>query len=138
VGFLKRPRMHGGRAAPHTDRPIVTAAGSAFLSGFVLSAGLIVAIGAQNAFVLRQGLKREHVGAVVLFCAAADAALICAGVAGLGALVAAMPRLTTVVAVAGALFLAGYGVMAFGRAMRPEAMDLSYRRAYLMISLRYG
>ena len=107
----------------------MTAIGSAFLSGFALSVGLIVAIGAQNAFVLRQGLKREHVGAVVLFCALADAALICAGVAGLGALVAAMPRLTTVVALAGALFLAGYGVMAFRRAARPEAMDLSGRTA---------
>ena len=62
----------------------MTAILSAFLSGFALSASLIMAIGAQNAFVLRQGLKREHVGPVVLFCAAGDAALICAGVAGVG------------------------------------------------------
>ena len=54
-----------------------------FAQGFVLGLGLIVAIGAQNAFVLRQGLRREHVGAVVLFCALADAALITAGVFGM-------------------------------------------------------
>jgi L-lysine exporter family protein LysE/ArgO len=54
-----------------------------FVQGLALSLGLIVAIGAQNAFVLRQGLRREHVGAVVLFCAVADAALIAAGVLGM-------------------------------------------------------
>ncbi|HQQ70491.1 MAG TPA: LysE family transporter, partial [Alicycliphilus sp.] len=53
---------------------------TAFLQGLALSLGLIVAIGAQNAFVLRQGLRREHVGSIVLFCAAADAALVVAGV----------------------------------------------------------
>lgn len=56
---------------------------SVFLQGFALGLGLIVAIGAQNAFVLRQGLRREHVGAVVLFCALADALLIAAGVFGM-------------------------------------------------------
>ncbi len=107
----------------------MTSALSALLSGFALSASLIMAIGAQNAFVLRQGLKREHVGPVVLFCAMADAALICAGVAGLGALLAAMPRLTTLVALGGAAFLFGYGVMSFRRAARPEAMTLSNQPA---------
>lgn len=65
-----------------------------FLSGFLLSAALIMAIGAQNLFVLRQGLKREHVGPVVLFCGGADALLIAAGVAGVGAFLAAIPQLT--------------------------------------------
>ena len=55
----------------------------AFVQGLVLSLGLIVAIGAQNAFVLRQGLRREHVGSVVAFCAVADALLVCAGVLGM-------------------------------------------------------
>lgn len=62
-----------------------------FLTGFGLSLGLIVAIGAQNAFVLRQGLRREHVGAVVAFCALADLALIAAGVAGLGTVLGRAP-----------------------------------------------
>ena len=59
----------------------------AFFTGFATSAALIIAIGAQNAFVLRQGIKREHVLAVVLVCALSDALLITLGVAGLGALV---------------------------------------------------
>ena len=57
---------------------------AAFATGAALSLGLIVAIGAQNAFVLRQGLRRQHVGAIVAFCALSDAALMVAGVAGLG------------------------------------------------------
>ncbi|HEX2018093.1 MAG TPA: LysE family transporter, partial [Aurantimonas sp.] len=65
---------------------------SAFLSGFALSAALIIAIGAQNLFVLRQGLRGEHVGPIVLFCGCADALLIVAGVAGLGAFLAAAPQ----------------------------------------------
>lgn len=56
---------------------------SVFIQGLVLCLGLIVAIGAQNAFVLRQGLRREHVGSVVLFCALADAVFITAGVLGM-------------------------------------------------------
>src|SRR3990167_1378890 len=62
----------------------------AYLQGFALSFGLIVAIGAQNAFVLRKGLRREHVGSVVLFCSVADAVLIMAGVYGM-ALARAVP-----------------------------------------------
>jgi len=62
---------------------LVSLALPVFVQGLVLSLGLIVAIGAQNAFVLRQGLRREHVGSVVLFCAVADAALIAAGVLGM-------------------------------------------------------
>jgi hypothetical protein len=63
-----------------------------FLQGFALGLGLIVAIGAQNAFVLRQGLRREHVGAVVAFCALADAALITAGVFGMARALWAIAR----------------------------------------------
>ena len=92
---------------------------SPFLSGFALSAALILAIGAQNAFVLRQGLRREHVGAIVLFCAIADATLIAVGVAGLGAALERLPGLTAALAFGGALFLGWYGIGALGRALRP-------------------
>ena len=61
---------------------------SAFITGFSIGLSLILAIGAQNVFVLRQGLKRQHVSAVVLFCATSDALLIAAGVGGLGLLLA--------------------------------------------------
>ena len=92
---------------------------SAFLTGFTLSLSLIVAIGAQNAFVLRQGLRREHVGAVVAVCALLDVALMAAGVFGLGALVQSSPRALTVIAWAGAAVLAVYGLQALKRALAP-------------------
>ena len=91
-------------------------------TGFLLSAALIAAIGAQNLFVLRQGLRREHVGAIVLFCGTADALLIMAGVAGVGAFLAAVPQLTTALALAGAAFLGWYGVRALRRMAASEAM----------------
>lgn len=100
----------------------MTSALTALASGFLLSAALIIAIGAQNLFVLRQGLRREHVGAVVLFCGAADALLIFAGVAGIGAFLAAVPGFTRLLALAGAGFLAWYGVRALRRMASPDAM----------------
>jgi L-lysine exporter family protein LysE/ArgO len=96
-----------------------------FASGFMLDAALIVAIGAQNLFVLRQGLRQEHVGPVVLFCAAADTVLVALGVMGLGTLLKALPALATVLTLGGALFLFVYGAGALRRAMRPEAMTAS-------------
>ncbi|MCD0418535.1 LysE/ArgO family amino acid transporter [Rubrivivax sp. JA1024] len=95
---------------------------SAWITGFSLSLALIVAIGAQNAFVLRQGLRREHVGPIVLFCAAMDALLIAAGVAGLGGVIGAAPVLTTLLTWGGAAFLAAYGLRALWRARRPGAL----------------
>jgi L-lysine exporter family protein LysE/ArgO len=94
----------------------------AAISGFFLGASLIIAIGAQNAFILRQGLIRSHVFILCLICAASDAALIAAGVGGLGTLVAQSPLLISVVTLGGAVFLAAYAAMAFGRAIRPKAM----------------
>ena len=88
--------------------------------GFGLS--LIVAIGAQNAFVLRQGLRREYVGGVVALCIASDAVLIAAGVAGLGALVSRAPDLLSGVRLLGALFLLGYAALAACRALRPGVL----------------
>ena len=93
----------------------MTDALSPFATGFALSAALIVAIGAQNLFVLRQGLKREHVGAIVLFCGSADAILIASGVGGMGAMLAAVPQLTQVLALGGAAFLGWYGIAALRR-----------------------
>jgi L-lysine exporter family protein LysE/ArgO len=91
-------------------------------SGFLLGGSLIIAIGAQNAFILRQGLLREHVFVLCLICSLADAALIATGVGGLGTLVASSPRLIMVVTGGGALFLACYAVLAFRRAMNPETL----------------
>ncbi|MGX5736143.1 LysE/ArgO family amino acid transporter [Bosea thiooxidans] len=101
----------------------------AFAKGFALSAGLIVAIGAQNMFVLRQGLKREHVWPVVLFCAAADASLIVAGVSGLGGALAAVPGLSLALGLGGAAFLAWYGVSALRRAASPSALVVEQQAA---------
>lgn len=95
---------------------------SAALYGFFLGASLIIAIGAQNAFVLRQGLIRNHVLIIVMICALSDAVLIAAGVAGVGTLIAQSPLLISVVTLGGALFLASYAFLAFKRAMRPDAM----------------
>lgn len=93
-----------------------------FVKGFVLSAALIVAIGAQNLYVLRQGLRREHVGAIVLFCGSVDSLLIAAGVAGLGAILELVPGLTLALTLGGAAFLAWYGVSALRRALHPATM----------------
>ena len=93
------------------------------MTGLVLSATLIVAIGAQNAFVLRQGLRREHVIAIVVFCILADFVLITAGVAGLAAVLGDAPLLTTILTVGGVIFLAIYGIRALINAWRPRSLD---------------
>lgn len=90
-----------------------------YFKGLALGLGLIVAIGAQNAFVLRQGLRREHVASVVLFCALADILLIGAGVLGMAQALGERPLLTRALALAGAAFLAWYGLLAFRRARTP-------------------
>ncbi|WP_207782593.1 LysE/ArgO family amino acid transporter [Phytoactinopolyspora limicola] len=100
-------------------------AAPALVVGFATGLSLIIAIGAQNAFVLRQGLRREHVLPVVLLCATADAALITAGIAGLGALITAYPQAMEVARYAGAAFVAGYGMLAVRRALRPQGMAAS-------------
>lgn len=84
-----------------------------FPSGFALGFSLILAIGAQNAFVLRQGVRREHVLATVLICAFSDAILIAAGVTGFGALAQAVPGLEWGMRLFGAIFLLFYGARAF-------------------------
>jgi L-lysine exporter family protein LysE/ArgO len=97
------------------------------LAGFAASAVLIIAIGAQNAFVLRQGLRREHVLPVVVVCAVSDLALISAGIAGLGAVVTARPEAVTAIRWVGAVFLFGYAALAAKRALRPGALAVTDR-----------
>jgi L-lysine exporter family protein LysE/ArgO len=106
-----------------TPQPSIVLAFPVFLQGLTLGLGLIVAIGAQNAFVLRQGLRREHVAGVVLFCAVADAVLIAAGVLGMAQALAQSPGLARVLALAGAVFLAAYGVQALRRSRRAQALE---------------
>ncbi len=96
-----------------------------FVQGLFLSLGLIVAIGAQNAFVLRQGLRREHVGSVVAFCALADALLITAGVLGMAQALGDRPLLARALALGGAAFLAVYGWQALQRARQANALDVT-------------
>lgn len=99
------------------------------VAGFALGASLIVAIGAQNAFVLKQGLRRNHVLAVVATCALIDAVLISAGVGGFGSLISAYPLATKGAALAGVLFLAVYGFGAFRSALRPAALHAAQGEA---------
>lgn len=94
----------------------------AAVAGFGLGISLILAIGAQNAFVLRQGLRREHVLAVVLVCALSDAVLVAAGVTGFGVLAERVPGLERVMRYGGAAFLLVYGARSFHAAWRGGAV----------------
>lgn len=96
---------------------------NAFGQGLALGLGLIVAIGAQNAFVLRQGLRREHVGSVVLLCAVADAVLIALGVWGMAQALGDRPTLALALSLGGAAFLAWYGWRAFGRVFQASRLQ---------------
>jgi L-lysine exporter family protein LysE/ArgO len=93
------------------------------VQGFGLGAGLIIAIGAQNAFVLRQGLKRHHVFATASLCTLCDATLIALGLGGLGAIISGSPTLVAVATWGGAAFLLYYGLRSFRSARTPSALD---------------
>ena len=95
----------------------------AALTGFATGLGLIIAIGAQNAFVLRQGLRREYVFPIVLFAALSDALLIIVGIAGLGALIQGFPIALEVIRYAGAAYLTWFGISALRRAMKPSTLE---------------
>jgi L-lysine exporter family protein LysE/ArgO len=95
-----------------------------FLAGLGVMYSLIIAVGAQNVFVLRQGLRREHVLPVVLICAASDAALVLVGTAGLGFLIAELPWLIVAARWLGGLSLVVYGLLAARRAWRAEGETL--------------
>lgn len=92
------------------------------LTGFLTMLTLIVAIGAQNAFVLRTGLTRHHVGLVVLVCALSDAVLVVAGVLGVGGVVTSHPGLLTWVRWIGAAYLVGYGLSCLRNARHPKSL----------------
>ncbi|MFD4753613.1 MULTISPECIES: LysE/ArgO family amino acid transporter [unclassified Streptomyces] len=109
---------------------------TATLAGFGTGMSLIVAIGAQNAFVLRQGARRQAVLAVVGICAASDAVLIALGVAGLGAVVTAWPVALTAVGLAGGGFLLCYGALAARRALRPAGEQALTARGAAVGSVR--
>lgn len=98
---------------------------SPLILGFIASFTLIAAIGAQNAFVLRQGIRREHVLPVVAMCTVSDIVLISAGIAGVGALIGAHPSALNIAKFGGALFLVGYGLLAARRAWRPSSLSPS-------------
>lgn len=110
-----------------------------FVTGFLLGASLIIAIGSQNAFVLRLGLQRQHVFPVALVCALSDALLILAGVAGMGVLVKQHAGLLDIITWGGFVFLAIYGLQAFLRALKKEQMSsakderMSLRKALLTV-----
>jgi L-lysine exporter family protein LysE/ArgO len=97
----------------------------AFLPGFFAGLGLIVAIGAQNAFVIRQGLSRQHVFVVVAICAIADASLIALGIAGLGAIIQGVPWLLEGVRWFGVAYLTWFGIKSVRSALKNQAMDTS-------------
>jgi L-lysine exporter family protein LysE/ArgO len=97
----------------------------AFLPGFFASLGLIVAIGAQNAFVIRQGLTRQHVFVVVAICALCDAALIALGIAGLGAIIKGLPWLLEVIRWFGVAYLTWFGIKSVRAAFKNDVMDAS-------------
>ncbi|WP_026529437.1 LysE/ArgO family amino acid transporter [Haematomicrobium sanguinis] len=98
---------------------------SAVFSGLASGLALIIAIGAQNAFVLRTGIARKHVLAVVAVCALSDVVLIFAGVAGLGALITTAPWIIEVARYGGAAFLVGYACLAFRRMWKPQMLNVA-------------
>jgi L-lysine exporter family protein LysE/ArgO len=102
--------------------PTVDPMSSPLVLGFLASFTLIAAIGAQNAFVLRQGIRREHVLPVVALCTMSDIVLILAGIAGVGALISAHPSAFNIAKFGGAAFLIGYGLLAARRAWRPTTL----------------
>jgi L-lysine exporter family protein LysE/ArgO len=102
----------------------VVLTGTDFFSGFATGLALIVAIGSQNAYVLRCGIRREHVLPIVLFCALSDALLIVAGIGGAGAVIQGSPALLAIARYGGALFLAAYGLLAAQRAWQGHHMHV--------------
>ena len=92
------------------------------LAGLLTGLSLIVAIGAQNAYVLRRGLAGRHIGLIVTICAASDVLLIAAGVAGVGALIRSHPEGVTVVRWVGGVYLLAYGAMSLRSAARPASL----------------
>jgi len=104
---------------------------SPLVQGFSLSAGLIIAIGSQNAFVLRQGLKKEYVFTICTICFLCDALLIFLGVGGVGKLIASSQTLMLIARWVGALFLIFYGVRSFCSAFKNEALSVDKSKSII-------
>jgi len=117
---------------------------AAFFKGMGLGGGLIVAIGSQNAFLLRQALKREFVLTCIAICILCDVVLIAAGVAGMGQLIVEAPALLLWLKIAGAVFLGWYGLRAARSALQPGALELGEaesvpnRRAVVLAMLAFS
>jgi L-lysine exporter family protein LysE/ArgO len=111
---------------------------TAVVTGLLTGFALIVAIGAQNAFVLRQGIRGEHLGPVILTCVLCDVAGIAAGVAGLGAVLSRWPTVVPIATIGGGIYLLAFGAHAAFRAWRPTSLEagehtpMSLRAAVLM------
>ena len=97
----------------------------AFLPGLLTGLSLIIAIGAQNAFVIRQGLTKQHVFLVVAICAASDAVLIFAGVGGLGAIIQGLPWLLEIIRWFGVIYLTWFGIKSLRSALKTQSLDAS-------------
>jgi L-lysine exporter family protein LysE/ArgO len=102
---------------------------SVMLQGFVTGGGLIIAIGAQNAFLLAQGVRRQYHWPIALLCSLSDALLICLGVLGMGALISESPMMLELARIFGALFLFYYGYRALRSALQPGGLDMTRRGA---------
>lgn len=100
-----------------------------FINGLALGAGLIVAIGAQNAYLLSRALRNQHQYAVALFCSITDASLICLGIFGMGYLVHALPDLLLWISWGGVVFLFIYGALSFKSAAENHYMEVDYSRS---------
>ncbi|WP_136193548.1 LysE/ArgO family amino acid transporter [Actinomyces procaprae] len=105
------------------------------VTGFATGLGLIVAIGAQNAWVLRQGVRREHVGLVVAICALSDLALIAIGTGGIGVVARLAPWVLEVLRWGGVLYLLGFAISSFRSAMRPGALEQEQARPASSVAL---
>ena len=121
--LVQKHKWHASTARPTVERVIDAAALSAVLSGLVFGLSLIVAIGPQNAFVVRQGALRRHVTIVVAICAVSDVVLIAAGVSGTGAVLAGRPWLREVTRAGGAAVLVVYAGLAARRALDTSVID---------------
>lgn len=97
---------------------------SSFTEGFLMGAGLIIAIGAQNAFVLKQGIKNEHRAVIALICALSDAILITAGIAGMGYIFTSYPFVTKTVSICGVVYLSWFAFRCFRSAVKGGSMDI--------------
>lgn len=98
---------------------------NSYIEGFIMGAGLIIAIGAQNAFVLKQGIKGEYRSAIALICALSDAILITVGIAGMGFLFTKHPVITKCAAFGGSVYLAWFAFRCFRSAFKGESMEIN-------------